>query len=142
MAARIALRQALKQKPAATLAKTDPSRYSCQKQHQRATERFVRRNSEGKPLGFESSRFAVQASNAAIRLPFIVHDNFIDGQMILQELSAHRQTEKAQFFNRKTAFELVDERQCQYRIAEEARLQHEDIFIADRRHLVINEQPR
>jgi hypothetical protein len=77
----------------------------------------MRSDSEAKPLRSQNSGFVPHPGDAAIRLSLIIDDDFIDGWMVLQKLLAQRQAEHGQFFYRKPAPQLGDERQCQDGIA-------------------------
>jgi len=54
---------------------------------------------------------------------FIVDDDFVDGRVILQKLSAQRRAHQREGFDRKSFPYFGDQRQSQHQIAEKARLQ-------------------
>ena len=92
---------------------------------------------DGKVLVFDCSRYVTQTGPTALGVFFIVRDYFINCGVILQKLAAHWQAQNAQFFYRKAPANFADERQRQYRVAQETSLQNQHIIPTDPCHILL-----
>jgi hypothetical protein len=112
----------MKKKTAFALSKADTAWNPRPIQHESAAQRFVRRERKSETMRLQSFGFAAQSGKTAIGFFFIVDNDFVDPQMVLEKFPARGLAQQSQLLDWKLSFDFVDQRQRQNGIAQKARL--------------------
>jgi hypothetical protein len=115
-------------KPSFTLAKTDPIGNPCEKEKKRRTERFMRREGDGKTSLAQFFDRAPKPSPAPAALSLVVYDDFVQIRVALQETLCLGGAENGQFGFWKATLNFGEQGCSQNHIAEETGLNHQDFF--------------